>query len=64
MLGSLTTEVSMEFGELIFFYATQVTVYVDELNKVDLLVLLGAYLLGHYMGSKRNGTSKRGNNPV
>ncbi len=49
----------MEWADLIVFYAAQITGYVDDLNKIDLLVLLGAYLLGDYFGSKRHAASRQ-----
>lgn len=42
----------MEWTELIVHYSTIAVVYVDELSKTDLMILLGTFLLGHYFGSK------------
>lgn len=48
----------MEWTELIVHYGAAAAVYVDELTKTDLMILLSAFLLGHYFGSKKNVRSK------
>ena len=48
----------MEWTELLIHYSTIAVVYVDELTKTDLMILLSAFLLGHYFGSKKNVRSK------
>ena len=49
----------MEWTDLIVFYGSAAAVYVDELTKTDLMILLGAYLLGDYFGSKRHAVSRQ-----
>lgn len=44
----------MEWTDMIVLYGAAAAVYVDELTKTDLMILLGAFLLGHYFGSKKN----------
>ena len=44
----------MELGDLILHYGAEIAMWADALTKTDLMVLLGAFLLGQYMGSKRN----------
>lgn len=62
MLGSLTTEVSMaidlSWSEMLLLYGAQVVLWFDGLTKIDLMVLLGAFLLGQYFGSKRDVEAK------
>lgn len=41
-----------------WLYLQQVVEWADGLTKTDLMILLGSYLLGHYMGSKDNARSK------
>lgn len=52
----------MEWTELIVHYGTAVAVYVDGLDKTDLIILLGAYLLGCYFGSKKNARANQAGN--
>ena len=48
----------MELGDLILHYGAEIAMWADAHTKVDLMVLLGAFLLGQYVGSKRNVRSK------
>ena len=51
----------MEWTDMIILYGTAVAVYLDGLTKSDLMILLGTFLLGHYVGSKRDvGTKDSG----
>ena len=52
----------MEWTELIVHYGAAAAVYVDELSKTDLMILLGTFLLGHYFGSKKNVRSNQAGN--
>lgn len=54
----------MEWKELVMHYAIEAGIWADALTKTDLLIMLGIFLLGHYMGSKRNGTSHRNDDSV
>lgn len=49
----------MEWTELVMHYGAEVAAWADALTKTDLMILLGVFLLGHYMGSKRDDVSKR-----
>lgn len=52
----------MEWTELLIHYSTIAVVYVDELSKTDLMILLGTFLLGHYFGSKKNARANQAGN--
>lgn len=48
----------MELGDLILHYGAEIAIWADALTKTDLLIMLGIFLLGHYMGSKRDVEAK------
>lgn len=47
----------MEWTDMIVLYGAAIAAYLDGLTKTDLMILLGTFLLGHYVGSKKNAAS-------
>lgn len=51
----------MEWTDMIILYGAAIAAYLDGLTKTDLMILLGTFMLGHYVGSKRDvGTKDSG----
>lgn len=50
--------IDLSWSEMLLLYGAQVVLWFDGLTKIDLMVLLGTFLLGQYFGSKRNVEAK------